>query len=153
MVAMIDAIGCLRFTILCWVGKHANIIMKPTNSPTQGQPKPKKYLVKSGIWATVFPQEGNFSWVGIGFVQDNNTARSLSHPILRKQLIIFSGLFTVWFFFRCGAVRCGFAFNKIAPNRTAGCSKLLSASHRYRTILKNGCALCYGAVRFFNVFF
>ena len=138
MVAMIDAIGCLRFTILCWVGKHANIIMKPTNSPTQGQPKPKKYLVKSGIWATVFPQEGNFSWVGIGFVQGNNTARSLSHPILRKQLIIFSGLFTVWFFFRCGAVRCGFAFNKIAPNRTAGCSKLLSASHRTVRFLKTG---------------
>ena len=27
-------VGCLRYTKLCWVGKHVNIIMKPTNSPT-----------------------------------------------------------------------------------------------------------------------
>ena len=31
---------CLRFPKCCWVGKHVNIITKPTNSPTQGQPNP-----------------------------------------------------------------------------------------------------------------
>ena len=35
-------IGCLRYTKLCWVGKYINITMKPTNSPTQGQPNPEK---------------------------------------------------------------------------------------------------------------
>ena len=33
--------GCLRYTKLCWVGKHVNMIMKPTNSPTQGPTQPK----------------------------------------------------------------------------------------------------------------
>ena len=40
-------VGCWRFTKLCWVGKHMDIIMKPTNSPTQGQPNPRKKWVKS----------------------------------------------------------------------------------------------------------
>ena len=35
-------IRCLRFTKLCRVGEHINVIMKPTNSPTQGQPNPRK---------------------------------------------------------------------------------------------------------------
>ena len=52
---------------LFWVGKHTNIIMKPTKSPTQGQPNPKKKQVKSGIWATVPHSIIFFSWVGIGF--------------------------------------------------------------------------------------
>ena len=34
-------LGCLRFTKFCWVGKHVHIIMKPTNSPTPGQPHPR----------------------------------------------------------------------------------------------------------------
>ena len=33
-------IGCSRFVKLCWVGNNLNIIMKPSNSPTQGQPNP-----------------------------------------------------------------------------------------------------------------
>ena len=47
-VSLLLLIRCLRFTKLCWVGKHMNIIMKPTNSPTQGQPNLRKY-VKNGI--------------------------------------------------------------------------------------------------------
>ena len=53
-----ELLGCLRFTKFCWVGKHVNIIMKPTNiimkptniimkptnSLTQGQPNPKKNI-------------------------------------------------------------------------------------------------------------
>ena len=34
--------GCLRFTEFCWDEKHVNIIVKSTNSPTQGQPNPRK---------------------------------------------------------------------------------------------------------------
>ena len=59
-------LGCLRFTKLCWVGKHVNIIMKPTNSPTQGQLNPRRNRLKVAfgpLLATV----NNFSWVGIGF--------------------------------------------------------------------------------------
>ena len=50
-------IGCLRFTKFCWVGKHVSITVKPTNSPTQGQPNLRKITFKVafgplGIWAT-----------------------------------------------------------------------------------------------------
>ena len=38
---------CLRFAKFCWVGKHKNVIMKLTNSPTQGQPNPRKRKKKS----------------------------------------------------------------------------------------------------------
>ena len=37
-------LGCSRLIYFCWVGKHINIIMKPTNSPSQGQqPNPRKF--------------------------------------------------------------------------------------------------------------
>ena len=40
------------------LGKHVNIIMKPTNSPTQGQPNARKIRLKSGILGpTFFPQQ------------------------------------------------------------------------------------------------
>ena len=36
-------LGWSRFTYFCWVGKHINIVMKPTNSPTNPKPtEPKK---------------------------------------------------------------------------------------------------------------
>ena len=37
-------VRCSRFTNFCWVGKHVDVIMKPTNSPTQGQPNSRKKL-------------------------------------------------------------------------------------------------------------
>ena len=46
---------CLRSTKFCWIGKHANVIMKPTNSPTQGQPNLRKNRLKSGPNATFGP--------------------------------------------------------------------------------------------------
>ena len=62
-------IGCLRSTKLCWVGKHINVIMKPTDSPTQGQPNPRKVRLKSVIWAT-FSQSKYFfvgwDWFHVG---------------------------------------------------------------------------------------
>ena len=57
-------IGCLRFTKFCWVGKHANIIMKPTNTPTQGQPNNPRTMA----FGPHFPAANNFSWVGIDFI-------------------------------------------------------------------------------------
>ena len=45
-------IVCLRCAKFCWVEKHRTITMKPTNSPTQGQPNPKKKRVEGGTWAT-----------------------------------------------------------------------------------------------------
>ena len=53
-------IRVMRFTKLCWVGDHVDIIMKPTNSPTQGQPNPRKYEVKGGLWATFSRQQTVF---------------------------------------------------------------------------------------------
>ena len=47
----------VRFTKCCWVGKHVNITMKPTNSPTKRPTEPNKNYVKSGILGEVFPQE------------------------------------------------------------------------------------------------
>ena len=44
-------LGCLRYTRLCWVRKHVNATMKPTNSPTQGQPNPRKIRLKVAFWA------------------------------------------------------------------------------------------------------
>ena len=68
-IAATITLGCFamvgKHTKFCWVGKHVNIMTKPTNSPTQGQPNPRKKYVKSGIWATFLPTTNYFSWVGI----------------------------------------------------------------------------------------
>ena len=42
--------------------------MKPTNSPTQGQPNPRKIRLKVAF-GPLFPTANNFSWVGIDFVE------------------------------------------------------------------------------------
>ena len=62
-------IGCLRFTKFCWVGKHVSITVKPTNSPTQGQPNPTINGLKMAF-GPLFPTATNniFSWAGIGFM-------------------------------------------------------------------------------------
>ena len=57
--------GCLRYTKLCWVGKHVNMIMKPTNSPTQGPTQPKNNQGKSGIWATFSQKQIFFRGMGL----------------------------------------------------------------------------------------
>ena len=53
-------------TTLCWVAKHINIIMKPSNSPTQGQPNPRKKRLNLAC-GPLFPTAIFFSWVGIDF--------------------------------------------------------------------------------------
>ena len=58
-------LGCSGFTKFCWVGKHVNIIMKPTNSPTQGQPNQRKNRLKVAF-GPLSPTV--FRWVEIGFI-------------------------------------------------------------------------------------
>ena len=61
------ALGCLRFTKLCWVGNDMSIIMKPSNSPTQGQPNPTRIRLKV-VFGPLFPTANVFLWVGIGIM-------------------------------------------------------------------------------------
>ena len=42
-------IGCLQCTKFGWVGKHIDIIMKPTNSRTHGEPNPGQIRLKVEI--------------------------------------------------------------------------------------------------------
>ena len=49
--------GCLQYIKFCWVGKHINIIMKPSNSPTQA-----KNRLKVAFGATFSPSKIFFSW-------------------------------------------------------------------------------------------
>ena len=60
-------LGCLQFTKLCLVAKHVNIFMKPTNSPTQGKPNPRKIRLKVAF-GPLFPTANHFSWVRIDLI-------------------------------------------------------------------------------------
>ena len=62
-----------RYTKLCWVGKHIDIIIKPTNSPTQGQLNPEKNEVKSGLWATFSPQQIRVRGLGLVLYRKQTT--------------------------------------------------------------------------------
>ena len=70
--------GVLRFAKFCWVGKHINVIMKPTNSPTQ----PKKSCCRLKIaFGPLFPTANIFSWVKIGFTYGRKqTTRNRTQP-------------------------------------------------------------------------
>ena len=70
------------YQIMGW--KHRNIIVKATNSPTQGQPNPRKNGLKSGIWATFSHSKYFFvgwDWFYIG----NRLQETQSNRILRKH--------------------------------------------------------------------
>ena len=51
----------------CWVAKHTlvTIIMKPTNSPTQGQPNPSEKLPQKWHLGHFFPQQIFFRGLGL----------------------------------------------------------------------------------------
>ena len=55
-----------------WVGKRINIIMKPTNSPTDGQPNPRKKKGLKVAFGPLFPTANIFSWVGLGFMWETD---------------------------------------------------------------------------------
>ena len=58
-------LGRSRHTKFYWVGKHVNTITKPSNSPTQAQPNPRKIRLKVAFWATFFPQQIFFRGLGL----------------------------------------------------------------------------------------
>ena len=78
--------GCIRsvgikklfaiYIILHRVGKHINITMKPTNSPTQGQPNTRKPRLKVALGPRFFPQQGKFSLDKRGRVDCKQTPRA-----------------------------------------------------------------------------
>ena len=85
-----ELLGCLRHAKFCSVGKHINIIMKPTNSPTQGQPNPRQNRLKEAFGplfcVTFFPQQIIFRGLGLVLYR-NRTTRNLTQPkIVRKHL-------------------------------------------------------------------
>ena len=65
-------IGCLQYTKFCWVGKHANIVMKPSNSPTQGQPNPRKIRLKVAS-GPLFPTANIFRGLGLVLYRKQTT--------------------------------------------------------------------------------
>ena len=74
---------------------EVNIIMKTSNSPTQGQPNPRKNRLKSSIWVTFFPHSKYCIDIGLGLVlHRKQTTRNLTqvHSPQTPYLII-SGLF------------------------------------------------------------
>ena len=65
--------------------------MKPTNSPTQGQPNPRKIGLKV-VFGPIFPTANIFSWVGIDFIQETdykkpNATKFSAHTILFEQMV------------------------------------------------------------------
>ena len=82
-------IGSLRLAKFCWVGKHVNITMKPTNSPTQGQPNPRKSRLKV-TFGPPFPTENTF-FRGLGLVlHRKQIRRNPTHAkILSANTLVF----------------------------------------------------------------
>ena len=69
--------GCLRSTKLCWVGKH-KYIMNQTNSPTQGQPKPRKNRLKVAF-GPLFPAANIGHGLGLVLYRKQTTT-NLTQP-------------------------------------------------------------------------
>ena len=71
----------------CWVGKHVTTIVKPTNSPTQGQPNPRTVRFKSWHLGHFFPT-ANYFFVGWDwFYIGNRLQETQPNQILRKHRI------------------------------------------------------------------
>ena len=73
--------GCLRFTTFRWVGKHINIIMKPTNFPyPRHNPQPnQKSLKKWHLGHFFFPKQIFFRALGL-VLHGKQTTRNLTQP-------------------------------------------------------------------------
>ena len=79
-------LGRSRHTKFYWVGKHVNTITKPSNSPTQAQPNPRKIRLKVAFWATFSHSKHFFGGLGLVLYR-KQTARNLSQPNFRKHPI------------------------------------------------------------------
>ena len=77
-----NVIGCWRLSkiLLGWKTDHF-IIMKPTNSPTQGQPNPEKKNGSKAAFAPRFLPTANIFFAGLGLVLcRKQTTRHLTPP-------------------------------------------------------------------------
>ena len=90
-------LGCLWFTKFCWVGNNMNIIMKPSNSPTQGQPNPKKNQVNNAIWAHLFPQQIIFLGLRLVLYRKQTTTNLTPTKFSANTLSFFSPSFSPFF--------------------------------------------------------
>ena len=82
---MLLATACLRFTEYhVGLKTHINIIMKPTSSPTQGQPKPKKNYVKKWHLGYFFSQQLCFRGLGLVYIGNRLQEISPQTPYLRR---------------------------------------------------------------------
>ena len=79
LIMLVDILRCLRLTKSCWVGKHSlNVIMKPTNSPTQGQPNPtQEKLGYKWHLGHFFPQQKFFR--GLGLILYTPSSKQYQH--------------------------------------------------------------------------
>ena len=64
-----------------------NIFVKPTNSPTQDQPDPRKNRLKVAFSTTFFPQQIIFRGLGLVLYR-KQTTRNLTNQILGKHPVV-----------------------------------------------------------------
>ena len=99
-------VRCLRFRKLSWVGKHINIIMKATNSPTQGQPNPRTSRLKVAF-GPLFPTANNFSWVGIDLHRKQTTrTRNPTQPNSPQARVLLSCVLLSCMLLSCMLLSC-----------------------------------------------
>ena len=75
-----DYVRCLRCTKFCSLGKRINIVMKPTNSPTQGQPNPRIIRLKQAFGPLFFHSK-YFFFRGLRLIlYRKQTTRNTTNP-------------------------------------------------------------------------
>ena len=71
-------------TKICSVGKHVNIVMKPTRSPTQGQPNTRKIRLKVAL-RQLFSHSKRFFVSWDRFLYRNRLQETQTNQLLRKH--------------------------------------------------------------------
>ena len=67
--------------------ENINIITKPTNSPTEGQPSPRKSRLKVAF-GPLFPTTNIFSWVGIDIYVGNTLQETQPNKKINANTIL-----------------------------------------------------------------
>ena len=65
--------------------------MKPTNSPTQGRPNPRKNRFKVWHFGPLFPTANNFAWIAMGFTYEIDYKKRQPTKFSANTLV-----FTTW---------------------------------------------------------
>ena len=85
-----ESLGCLQCTKLGWVGKYIHITVKPTNSPNQGQPNPRKNSFKKWYLDHFFSHSKYF-FRGLGLaLYSKQTTTNLTQLIFPQTLLTIS---------------------------------------------------------------